>query len=89
MPNWSAWQTPPPDPYFDQRVFQKLEVARHAQPAPASWWERWAMAGAWAGAAALLLISLSVTDPSPRGSLFDPAGASSLTRAYAQAMKGN
>lgn len=59
-------------------------------PAPGStWWERWAMAGAMAGAAALLMLSLSLPTPAPTDTLFSPAGSSSLTRAYALAVKGN
>jgi hypothetical protein len=88
IPNWSAWQTPPPDPYFDQRVFQKLEAARLARSALTPWWERWALAGALAGATALLMASLAY-EPSVPVPAFGPVGATSLTHAYASALKGN
>ena len=89
LPAWSSWKTPAPSPYFDQRVWQKLEAARTAQSPPASWWERWAMAGALAGAAALVLLSVSQTTPSASATFFSPAGNTSLTHAYVTAAKGN
>jgi|GEM_PF-5804257 hypothetical protein len=88
IPNWSAWQTPPPDPYFDQRVFQKLEAARHAHPTSAPWWESWALAGALAGATALLMVSLAY-EPASSAPAFGPVGTTSLTHAYASTLKGN
>lgn len=87
-PNWSAWQTPPPDPHFDQRVFQKLEAARLARPPLTPWWERWALAGALAGATALLMISLAY-EPAAPATAFGPVGSTSLTHAYASVLKGN
>lgn len=86
MPNWSTWQIPPPDPYFDQRVFQKLEAALHARPAPAPWWERWALAGALAGATALLVVSMARTPSASTDQRFAPIGT--LTQAYQLAVKG-
>lgn len=89
LPAWSSWKTPAPSPYFDQRVWQKLEAARTARPTPAAWWEHWALAGALAGAAALVVVSFSQTTPLSAGEYFSPAGTTSLTHAYVAAAKGN
>jgi hypothetical protein len=89
LPAWSSWKTPAPSPHFDQRVWQKLDAARNARPTPAAWWEGWALAGAWAGAAALILVSVSQTLPTGANALFAPVGQSSLTEAYVSATKGN
>ncbi len=88
IPEWSAWKSPDPSPYFDQRVWQKLEAARAAARAPAAWCEGWAISGALAGAAALLLVGLSL-EPTPRNAAFAPAPDQSLTVAYAKAWQGN
>lgn len=86
-PDWSTWQAPPSPPDFNARVWQKLEAAR-ARPSAPAWWERWLLTGALAGAAALLLVSLAY-EPVASASAFGPVGGSSLTHAYAAAIKGN
>lgn len=87
IPDWSAWKIPSPSPYFEDRVWQKLDAAR-AHPTGLAAWERWALTGALAGAAALFMISLAYK-PTGASSAFEPIGASSLTHAYATALKGN
>ena len=89
LPPWSSWKTPTPSPYFDQRVWQKLEDARAARPGHAAWWERWALVGALAGAAALVMVSLHLTTPAATEDLFAPMTSTSLTHAYVNAAKGN
>ncbi len=88
IPEWSAWKTPDPSPYFNQRVWQKLGAARAAARAPAAWWEGWAISGALAGATALLLVGLNA-EPTPRRTAFAPVPDQSLTVAYADALRGN
>lgn len=87
IPDWSAWKTPAPSPWFEARVWQQLEAARARPPAPA-WWERWVLTGALAGATALFLVSLAY-QPAASVSAFGPVGGSSLTHAYATVLKGN
>lgn len=88
IPEWSAWKAPDPSPFFDQRVWQKLEAANTRSGAPLLWWERWAIPGALAGSAALILFSIFQTTPHPGRGLLSPVGHESLTRAYVTALKG-
>jgi hypothetical protein len=84
MPAWSAWKAPSPSPYFDARVWQKLEASRTARNPASSWLERLALSGALAGATALMVISLNLNPPARTA--FAAVPGASLTRAYADAL---
>lgn len=86
MPPWTNWNAPAPSPYFDQRVWQKLEAARAAQRPEQAWWERGLVAATLAGATALLLVSIHLTAPAHTGSLFTTVAPQSLTHAYVDAL---
>lgn len=87
MPSWTSWKTPDPSPYFDTRVWQKLETARTAARPVHTWWERGLVAATLAGAAALLLVSVNLTNPTHAGSLFETVASPSLTHAYADVLQ--